>query len=778
MARAYCTDVLLDSAGNAIANARGLLYTNAAATTPATDAYAASAGGTPITYVDTDTSGAWGVYFDTPKSFWIQWTDNGDTAYPVNEPSERLTWTPFVSKEKQAFQKPADDLIEGLLTGTFAARPAAGTAGRKYIATWASGSIRREYYDTGSAWVCVSDPPGVFNPLDYGADPTHTTDSRTAFVNCVTAALAYHFTTTPGSDFDYVGAVIEVTSGAYWCSSGIVLSDLVTNTYGRSLTFRGRSGKAGEFNTGGQALINFATTNNSFGNVVGFTAHAVPTLGSAIVVKFESLQVWGAPAWDANDDGSSGAMGREVSRDCVFRSFVSGTAPVRLDNVFWQYFDYCSFRAPDTSTANVLMTAGVVNSNVLAWDMYFTKCVLSSGLGIRLDVGSASVTLPGLNVVLDGTTSENQAAGGALLNVRNTHASASVTVSGVTVRNGFQYDATGACALVKLETLGTGALNVNGVRVVGGDIATGASYHLLTAAASTGQVNPDFVLLDTPRAPLVSWGAPIGSGYGAMGFNSGSGWSYKAASTATNARVRTVAVNGETSDRLREFANGWMFRSAAGAATPDVVFAIGAGSPEGVVTSNVGGIYQRTDGASGAAAYVKASGTGNTGWAALPDATAALLASANVFTTTQHIRPTSSGAKALQARASTTSPGNIIEAQDSSGVVLTSIGATGALTVTGGVTVSTGGITLTTGGLVMSDGNNEAYGTTNGTKHGTATSQKQSFWNATPVVQPTTGVAAATLVGGGGTTLTDTDTFDGYTLKQVVKALRTIGLLA
>jgi hypothetical protein len=42
----------------------------------------------------------------------------------------------------------------------------------------------------------------------------------------------------------------------------------------------------------------------------------------------------------------------------------------------------------------------------------------------------------------------------------------------------------------------------------------------------------------------------------------------------------------------------------------------------------------------------------------------------------------------------------------------------------------------------------------------------------------TTGVAAATLVGGGGTTLTDTDTFDGYTMQQVVKALRNLGILA
>jgi hypothetical protein len=44
--------------------------------------------------------------------------------------------------------------------------------------------------------------------------------------------------------------------------------------------------------------------------------------------------------------------------------------------------------------------------------------------------------------------------------------------------------------------------------------------------------------------------------------------------------------------------------------------------------------------------------------------------------------------------------------------------------------------------------------------------------------QETTGVAAATLVSNAGTALTSTDTFDGYTLQQVVKALRNLGILA
>jgi hypothetical protein len=43
----------------------------------------------------------------------------------------------------------------------------------------------------------------------------------------------------------------------------------------------------------------------------------------------------------------------------------------------------------------------------------------------------------------------------------------------------------------------------------------------------------------------------------------------------------------------------------------------GSGSPEGVVTGNVGDLFLRTDGSAGSALYVKESGSGtNTGWIA------------------------------------------------------------------------------------------------------------------------------------------------------------------
>lgn len=76
------------------------------------------------------------------------------------------------------------------------------------------------------------------------------------------------------------------------------------------------------------------------------------------------------------------------------------------------------------------------------------------------------------------------------------------------------------------------------------------------------------------------------------------------------------------------------------------------------------------------------------------------------------------------------------------------------------------------------DGLNMQVGTTAGTKIGTATTQKLGFWNVTPIVQPTTGVTSATFVANAGTAVNDASTFDGYTMGQVVKALRNTGLLA
>lgn len=80
--------------------------------------------------------------------------------------------------------------------------------------------------------------------------------------------------------------------------------------------------------------------------------------------------------------------------------------------------------------------------------------------------------------------------------------------------------------------------------------------------------------------------------------------------------------------------------------------------------------------------------------------------------------------------------------------------------------------------ITVADTFDLAFNATTGSKIGTATTQKIGFWNATPIAQPTTAVAAATVAATGtGDVVAASTTFDGYTIPQVVKALRNAGLL-
>lgn len=83
-----------------------------------------------------------------------------------------------------------------------------------------------------------------------------------------------------------------------------------------------------------------------------------------------------------------------------------------------------------------------------------------------------------------------------------------------------------------------------------------------------------------------------------------------------------------------------------------------------------------------------------------------------------------------------------------------------------------------TGGLEFSDGYNMVFNATNGTKIGTDPSQKLSLWGKTPITEPTTGVTAASFSPGTSNISDDSATFDGYTIGQVVAALRLLGAIA
>ena len=57
--------------------------------------------------------------------------------------------------------------------------------------------------------------------------------------------------------------------------------------------------------------------------------------------------------------------------------------------------------------------------------------------------------------------------------------------------------------------------------------------------------------------------------------------------------------------------------SAFSFTTSNVAWLSGTGSPEGVTSGVIGSLYSRTDGGVNTSLYIKQSGTGNTGWAAV-----------------------------------------------------------------------------------------------------------------------------------------------------------------
>jgi len=114
-------------------------------------------------------------------------------------------------------------------------------------------------------------------------------------------------------------------------------------------------------------------------------------------------------------------------------------------------------------------------------------------------------------------------------------------------------------------------------------------------------------------------------------------------------------------------------------------------------------------------------------------------------------------------------------AYDASNYYSTTVGSTGGVTFDA---VGSGAGFTFSDDIILADAKNIQFNATTGTKIGTATGQKLAFWNTTPIVQPTTAIAESTFTeNAGGVAVNDDSTFDGYTLGQVVKALRNVGLL-
>jgi hypothetical protein len=171
--------------------------------------------------------------------------------------------------------------------------------------------------------------------------------------------------------------------------------------------------------------------------------------------------------------------------------------------------------------------------------------------------------------------------------------------AGFTTSVGFSYDAEEGAALLSK------AGGLSSIRIgFDGNVELGRQDIVATNTLdmhSSGVVN-DFDV----RLSCTGGSAAVGTG--AFGIRAAS-IDLQAASTRPEA---------DSTRTLGQIARRWLdvysvnFRPGAGT----VIWTSGAGSPEGVVTSPVGGLYTNTSGGASTTLFVKQSGTGNTGWVA------------------------------------------------------------------------------------------------------------------------------------------------------------------
>lgn len=110
-----------------------------------------------------------------------------------------------------------------------------------------------------------------------------------------------------------------------------------------------------------------------------------------------------------------------------------------------------------------------------------------------------------------------------------------------------------------------------------------------------------------------------------------------------------------------------------------------------------------------------------------------------------HVTSTSAEIARIQRTSANNAAFGYVNSSGSMFVGLVSAGNAISIGTTADVTADTR-FSVDTAGLVkLYDGGNIQTGTATGTKIGTATTQKLAFWNATPIVQPTTSVASATI---------------------------------
>lgn len=460
-------------------------------------------------------------------------------------------------------------------------------------------------------------------------------------------------------------------------------------------------------------------------------------------------------------------------------TFYSQAAPISSTNVtqtnaynFWIDSGNCRFDGDNTFGTVVIPLAKVHIGGAIsrtAWGLVGNGLNVT-GYTATDTTSSGTVTSVAINTI--GTSAVAASATTTYTNAAQYYIAGQVTAgTNVTITNNYSFWIDSGAARfdgfvgIGITNVANGQLNIGGAVSASSWTTNGISVRIVAATYT-----------DTTSSGTVSSmgihgvGAPIVNATSVTTFSNAATWYFAGAPTGTGNATVT---------------NGWTIWVDTGGTRLDGPVALGGGVPGGnyllssdnstafntgslvtgaqfdISNSGVGIIYAIYGSARATGTGTTAEAVGLRGKASTLNASGTLTAAKAVLATS----PTATGTI-------TTAYGVFIEAQD-----ITNVGTgygvyqegTADLNFFGGSVQLSGGIT---------DATNVALGTGTGTKLGTATTQKLGFWNATPIVQPTTAIAAATFVANTSGIVDDTATFDGYTLGQIVKALRNAGLLA
>ncbi len=595
MARAYSSDTLEDLAGNKWVNARGTLYSDEAATVLVDDAYNAGSGGTLVTSVTTDAAGQYRVWFAEPKSYWVKWDDNGDTAYPAG--SSPRSFATFVSKEKQAFQPAGDEstddaALAGLVVDVAALTEGVGTYA-DMVAIVSPANRQKFYviehqklyrYDAAeSRWIWLGADHGVFYVDDYGATsgPVNTNPPSTGNWDAVAAAMQ----AAANQSAVRVGTVVFGV-GRYSIDGELSQDDLGMAA-GVSIKLKGTAGMNGFFAPGPQSYLDFVHSGDAF----------VADVSISSTYHFEDLYIQASDrAFWAKNGGGNGAT---VLRSTL--ATVDATLPAaHLQDIFGFEAYQSSFAGP-AGGKSVWIDA---DAAIEAWYHRFKHCVFSEA-GTYATISDTHSSITGEGCVFEDCFSENFAAGTPFYHLENLSA-VGTTYRLPTFRRVYAQDAFGGTQdLIKITNNAAGALTCYGGILEEAEPATGAKHVRIEGTGTVNAVNLKYKGNAVPAVVHTAPGSFVltveNSRYEVHAGNAGNG-------------AFATRVIGDSTDRHHQTVDGTRYYTP-GSGSLLLLQGYGAGSPESVVTASPGALYQdQTNGD----LYVKDTGSAtNTGWALL-----------------------------------------------------------------------------------------------------------------------------------------------------------------